>query len=106
MFYYKFPNPGDAELLRKIERDHSAWERKVGKKDTFCFFLPENSNEWLYYSVQNNRMADELMYVIAPGIETLGPTEISKNVFIKNITNKISVYGSKAWLLKCTKVES
>jgi len=105
MFYYKFPNPGDTELLKKIERDHSAWEDKAGKRDTFCFFLPENS-KWLYYSVQNNQMADELMYIIAPGIEALGPTEIPKNVFIENITNKISLYGSKLWLHKCTKVES
>ena len=51
-------------------------------------------------------MSDELMYVIAPGIEIRGLIEIPKNVFIKNITNKISVYGSKAWLHKCTKVES
>ena len=57
--YYKFKNPGNLEVIDELVERLDKINQSLEKDHTFCFYIPYNSNELIYYSCVEEQIDDE-----------------------------------------------
>lgn len=94
--YYKFDN--NREVIDELEKQQLQWEKQYAVKDTFCFFLPTERNDYIFYSCSDNQ--DNPIFSIENVNNGIMPEEISKDEFVSATTAEGKLIGRK-WFHEC-----
>ena len=94
--YYKFDNK--REFIDELIKQQLQWEKKNPLTNKFCFFLPRERNDLIYYSCLDNQ--DNPIFSVENARNGILPEKISKQEFVSATTARGEVIGDR-WFPEC-----
>ena len=56
--YYRFKNPGNVEVINELVEKLDEINDTLQRQDSFCFYIPVSTNEFVYYSCIEERTGE------------------------------------------------